>query len=1439
MKEINEEVQEEEKIIKQNIDELGLIKKLSSESILSSNDDREYKEKLIEIRHSSFYNLKDYLFFFSLMLSSSMNFSYLYFPYIIIGIILQFLIGKNSITSKSIKYLFELSSLIYSTILIIIKIICLLLIYSENTYISENSEFFLNLGICYLRKHNTSFYFIMTFLGEAFVLLFSIYSFIISRKCKIFSKENDTSLMKNSFWTNRYLIILNYIFILSFTVFNVSFLTLFYIFILQILFLLSSIKMNQEILERLTNIIFKILRIFILIQIGLINLFNVPTLQENILHNEDIKDGEGNIKVFSIYTKIGINYAYNDKLYYIWKEWIGYLMSILSLITLTFSLNNIRVFELELKKKASNLSLSEAKNLLYEEEEMNDKKNENKKTVKIKRKISKGIIKAKSILEIIIKFITSPAFIIQFCRIMSIFYIYLYPNYYSIGVFITLFFSSIFLDVNKNNKLTLYLLFPSVTLTSFFYHISNINGIFENYSSIRRSKYLNFALGKYKYSFLEYYVHHLFYIFIMFLIYSFCDSNEINNKKKDYIINMDDERKEPLLNNSIEFDTIKEMPEQEESDSIDLDINIQNKLTFTNILLKFIFTHIDKITLIAMYYVSMRTINVIHLVLVTIFLIQILFPIKIEKMYKGIICIIQILFFIELFIHILKAYFVETFNDKKSFMNFLLIYTEDISDNNIEPSIYLVLYCFYFQYQFNNFSYLSKIKNNNKINLENYIKKKCQKLPKIKYILFIFGKILSALYMWILIAIFFVTLCYFEINFIFAIKLEYFLFLSFSIIVKILNNENNSKFSPALHYSFLIFCSINSFLVYLYQFRSNDFIKSIFDGIFNENFFTKNLPNIGFSLYQNNNLYFNFLPYFGLTFISVLFINEINRQYELLNSKFNNEIEESKTLKTFILKKKEIINKLNELEELKKLKEKNFISEDEEILKSDIYQINIKIIKYLKIKYFFANFIKIIAEFYWLLLFITIGIIFSFYDLSFSMVIYIIIFTIFLIIIFLRRITILTKYINKRKSFFVSKVIRYTFIEKPLSQNENKYYRTKAFKYLLAYNFIFLIFLYLYGVFDLFQHGCNKDFFKGCEQSNEPIFEPDGNIENYIKAFTYLFGIYVDIRNEGLIEVAWVHILLSILIGFDVYSQKLLNKYTLESKDIKRNILDFTNENNTLYLYDEYRDDNIRIKIYLKLAGLSSSEEAIKKMEERYNEMIKENLEKEEEKKEKNDISKDKKEKENEKKNEEKEKKHENNELTNEYIIDTKTNKAENNINTINEFVFPIKKDLKENIYEDINKKSIKNNHLKNKNFEEFWKKLFVQSNNNKQILYNTNNNGTKIFWFLKKFFEELIIILLICLALTKLNIFSFIYFIYFAYLTTTKKTMLKFYILYCLLLILIVIQSIIYVSNISEDTSPRPNLNILNILNNKLNIPWYKNDLNIEKKFAFFMDLV
>ena len=515
----------EEKLI--NVDEINpnnppLIQKYSTESDLNPQEEKEFKEKMKakEIRKSYMYNTKDYIFFFFLMLSSSMNFSYISFPLIIIGIVVYFLIGKNTKFNKSIKFYLELFSLIYSIIILLFKIICLSLVSRDNSYILDHKDIFLDFGICYLRQDHTSLYFIMTFLGETIVIVFSLYSFIISRACSIFDVENDTSLMKSEFWTNRNLIMLNYFFILSFAVFNVSISTLLYMLFVQILFFLSSMIIEKYFLERLTKVLFISLKYCILIQIIFINIFNVPRLQENVLHLKDITDKEGNLKVYSIFTQIGINYAYNERLSYIWKEWIGYLAAIFSLISLTFSINCLNLNQFQLFKKTSSISLDEAKNILIEDEN-NDEKNSDKKLIKLKKNVSKGFSRIKKVFNAIFKFITSSVAIIQFCRVMSIFYMYLYPNFYSIGIFIPLFFSSLFTETKMNRKLTIYLLTPALTLTIFFYHLSNVNGAFENFSDEKKRKYLNFALGKYEYSFLEFYGHNLFFIFVMFLIYSF------------------------------------------------------------------------------------------------------------------------------------------------------------------------------------------------------------------------------------------------------------------------------------------------------------------------------------------------------------------------------------------------------------------------------------------------------------------------------------------------------------------------------------------------------------------------------------------------------------------------------------------------------------------------------------------------------------------------------------------------------------------------------------------------------------------------------------------------------------------------------------------------------------------------------------------------------
>ena len=1353
------------------------------------------KEKSKEIHNSYLFNNKDYIFFFFLMISSSINFSYLYLPYIFFGIIFILLIGNNKDCSKNFKFAIEILSFIYSILLIAFKIVAFILIKINNSFKNENQdnpdnqhnqdmkEFFLNLGVCYLRDEDSNFYLIMTFLGEGIMLVISLCSIIISKLCGVFTPINDTSLMDNSFWENRKLIILNYIFILSFAVFNISYSTLFYMCIMQLVFFIDSLTNNRKKIQGFFKFICFIFTGMILTQISAINVLNIYKFQEDILKEEVIKKNSTEIDYFA-WTKIGINYAYNSDLLYILKEWIGYLAAILSLVTLTFSINTIKVNELAQKHKNINMNYRTAKTLLQKSYQIEKINNNNNNNVKINEKIEKikGLFSIvinyiKEIIKNIYLFITSPAFIIQFSRVMSIFWMYFYRNFYSLGIFITVFFSFLFLDTAKNKYLTIFLLTPMVFISLVCFHISNIIGFFEYFETEEdKVRYMHFGLGKYEYSFLEYYAGNIFYIFIMFLIYSFFNSpkkEEEKNKNINLVVEEEKKEKTSLLNiNNSNKDSINKIKITFVSDEGEKKVEKKEEkkaiqdLSLLNVILKYFFYNIDKITLIVMYLVAVKSINVIHLILVVIFLIQILIPDKIKYLFEIFLCLLQFLFLFELITDILKVYYLKEFNDNKDFMNFLLIYSEGLLDNNIEIFIYGVVYCFYFQYQIYNFPFLKRILENKDLTLANYVDYKFDRFRRIKHILNLIGNIILELYIWILIGLFIFVSCYFEINLIFAVKLAWFFILAFNFLTKIQNPENGTSFSSFGHALFLAFCCINTLSVYLYQFISDEYLNFYRDILDSNNFFLVNLPNIGFTMYDRNNLYYQFLPHFGIIFISVLFIFEIKSQLKKLKEK----------------KPKEQIIEDNINDEFKKKLNELKTEEERDLLKAKRFDNNNKILRNLTIIYFIVNLMKIITKFYWLLLFFAIGIIFSLYDLSFSMIIYIIIFDITFIHMFHRIIKKLTDYIS-RPSYFISKVIRYTLVETPQHIKQNKYFRSIAFRYLLAYSFIFFIFLYLYGVFHLFQNGCNPQFFKGCEKRNDPIFEKYGDIENYIKACSFLFGIYVDIGEAGLMNVAWIHILLSALIGFDIYAQKLENIFTDYSEKIKAQMQKINNENNTLYIYTRMADTNILIKLGLDLAGINNNN---------FNNKL--------------------------------------NESINKIRAESRTSSI---INTGRQKSVEVQQEEEEINSVNIDRNLEENNFLENDRIKLFVN-IFSKANDNQQTLSDTNKS-TRLIWFLKKIFEEIIIFLLICIAIIKLNIISFIYLIYSAYLTGCKKTMMKFYVLYCFLLVLILVQSIIYLSNISEKTCPHPNIDLLIILKNKLNIPWYNKYSNEENKYDFF----
>ena len=1336
--------------------------------------EKKIKEKVYskEIHNSYLFNIKDYIFFFFLMISSSINFSYLYLPFIFFGIIYIFLLGNNSDCSKKFKFSIEIISVIYSILLVGFKISSIVLIIKDNSFIKEYEDLLFNLGVCYYRDKNSTFYFIMTFLGEGIMLIISIFSIVVSTVYGEFRKENDASLIFNKFWEIRKLILLNYVFICSFAVFNVSYLTLFYMCLLQLVFFLDSLTDNRTKTLKFFKFVCFLFTGIIIIQIAAINVLNIPKFQEEILNKNVINE-----KIYSVWTQIGINYAYHKKLIYVLKEWIGYLAAVCSLMTLTFSINTIKVNSQNDTKDINNLE--NQKSILQHNNKEGEKIEQN---IIKKKNICSNIVKyIKKIFKNIYIFITSPVFIIQFSRVMSIAWMYFYRNFYSLGIFLSVFFSFLFIDTAKNKYLTIYLLTPMVFSTLVCFHFSNINGFFEDYEGEQKIKFLHFGLGKYEYTFLEYYAGNLYYIFIMFLIYSFYNSTQ-NDKNEIRRESLEDEKiNPPSLNESGPIkksvksfdDNIKiilsngtEKEEKKEEKK-----KIQD-LSLVNIILKYIFSNVDKITLIVMYLVAVKSINILHLELVVIFLVQILFPNKLKYLFVIILCILQLLFLSELIVDLLKVYYLQEFNNNKSFMNFLLIYTEGLSDNNIEIFIYSVVYCFYFQYQIYNFPFLKRIIENKELTLANYVEFKFNRFNRIKRILYLIGNIILELYIWILIGLFVFISCFFEINLIFAFKLAWFFLLAFIFLKKVQNPKNNNNtFSLFWHSLFLAFCCINTLAVYIYQFISNDYINLYNDIKKSTNFFLQNLPNIGFTMYNKDDLYFQFLPHFGIIFISVLFIFEIRCQLKKLRESKNQKKKKTEEIKDDFYKK---------------LKEKK-TEEEKDILKAKRYESNKKLLRTLSITYFIVNFIKMLTKFYWLLLFFIIGIIFSIYDLSCSMIIYMLIFGITFICMFHRIIKKLTNYINK-PSYFITKVIRYSLVETPLNINQNKYFRSIAFIFLLSYSFIFFILLYLYGVFDLFQHGCNPKFFKGCEERHDPIFEIDGEIETNIKAYSYLFGIYVNIRKEGLMNVAWIHLLLSALIGFDVYAQKLENKYTEDSENIKAKMQKINNENNTLYFYSQMADTNILIKLGLLLAGINNN---------KFNDELRETM-----KIKKKGI-------------EERNFDEINTEINTEIKKNTKEQKGEEEINLV---------DLENEEEKDF---------LKREKIKSFLN-IFSKAINNEQTL-SDRNNGTRFIWFVKKLFEEIIIFLLICMALTKLNVLSFVYLIYSAYLTKNKKTMMKFYILYCFLLVLIIIQSIIYLSNISEKTCPRPNTELLEILKNKLKIPWYKNYLDLEDSHAFF----
>ena len=904
------------------------------------------------------YVTKDFIYMFILLLSSGFNFGWLYFPFLLLSFISYFLLFKSTKFTKRLKKIVEVISLVYGLALLGLKIY---LVVEER---KDLIDIFVNLGKSLVggEFEKTTLNIVRIFLGESLVIIISIISLIISYICTDFNTSEQIQKNRNMkeedfYWLMDKCIYFAYFMIVGFAIFNRSILTLCYILPMNILLFFLSMNSSKKLLFYIYKFLSIIMIFAITAQITLINIFNVKSISESFDYQNITK---GNHSCFyNFYTQIGINQAENCRfignegnqdnvdIESILIQYFAYFFAIGSLLSLIFSY-----------KKLSKERLNKAiQNSLNKEDE-----------VELEEQNKNGCIK---ILEIIKNYLFSPNFILHICRISAILWLYSYQNFYSIGIIIWLFFSFLFVHIKSNKFFTIVFLAPMVIVCLFCYHFSNIDGFFneDNKDSFKS----RFGLAKFENKYIEYILCNIFYflttlfIYALFIreerkeqeklkeikkienskkleneLYNNNNENNINNENIENNENKDNKENKDNIDNNINYNydfnlnnqdgiAIGLLPNENsyinDLENVKLELNdkeideLYNNLTLSNIVLKTLFSNIDKITLLFLYILTVNSINIIHGVLTLIFMIQLLFPIFMIKNSIIMLIFSQIIFIFEYIVDLFKN--TEVLIDKIDIIKIIIPF--DSKTTSIEFLIYIITYCYYTQYQLYNYDFYQKLAFDDNLCLSIYIEINLSDYPIIRKILFGIGRFIMELYIWTLIATFIVIDSYLEISFLFAIKLFIFFIIVYKFL-RVIQSSKPSHINSILNWFFLIFCSLNTIAVYVFQvlcLKSFPF-SSMIDN--SDNFFIKNFPAIGLYRYYEVNLHRKFLPHFISNLLSVLFIGEMERvlNEDKLNKKKKGEINSDQidnTKNRLLLKKKllcKVIKKLIKKKEKKK-----------------------------------------------------------------------------------------------------------------------------------------------------------------------------------------------------------------------------------------------------------------------------------------------------------------------------------------------------------------------------------------------------------------------------------------------------------------------------------------------------------------------------------------
>ena len=1165
----------------------SIISKDSSQS----EDDDEDKRDLFNLFPANFFSFSFifYILIFFLLFLSSFSFSYVSLPFTIISIILCLLsnLPENS-DLYYILYILRLFSIpficIYSFGLIIFKIIIFSKIFDSDLYAQEKKDFLLNIGIFYFLENKNPFNLIRSIGPEivlfVYTLFFSIIFLLSEAKCfseypicfdcERKSAEKTPKLLRRH-------IKVTYILSLFYAYFNPSFTCFSYMLIFQICLAFMGNDKRDYINKRYCIIKFILKFVFIIYnaQIAVNNFLQINSFQTKYLINKsDKNDTKLCYNTKKLWKNLGINCSldleYKDLIF----QYIGYAFCICCFISIE---NLIRILS------NGNLVTNEE---YYKENEDNTLVDETEEVSWIVRRI-------KNFCVIILKFIEEKTLISHLCRIVAIIHINYCQNIYSFFVFLWLFFSFICNDIKSTKKFSLYCLIPVLIISSLCYNLSNFN-IFNIDKSSKennnRDIYTFLGLKKSnEYFYFSFISCHIFFLLIITFLSSLGTTNislkslrtyssEKNVVKEESVtgvlkdislLSVDSligvSRKKSYKKKNVDeknfenkFKNLLQKKIKIDSNKNDNNKNKDANLTIINILGKKFLININKINLILVYFISVSSINIMHLLLVLIFILNVVSSILKSKMKKNdlsienenesklqyyvtkiTLIVIQLCFLIEFFVDLYKCFFVYSKTDTEKahitqIMKFILDYKEDINANSCETLLFIITYCYYFEYQV----YLIKNKkthhkdledllNNHHISFYSYFK------SKLKYTFFIydhFMNIMNHFLIWLYTVIFIFFLCYFELSILFSIQLLLFLISIYLLLTKIQTSVNNNQNSSskniqgkkdiAVSYIFLIFSAANTIVVYLYQFICHDFW---YNKIKNTFLVEKELSYIGLKKYSGD-LYLKLLPFFVINFISTLFLNELDNYRKRIKNQrkfFRNSYQIDDLNKKNHKEKNEIINS-NRKQDFIELSEK---------CNKEIFNLEIKL--------FGINLILIITKIYWIFLFLTICILFNSYYFSLSIAIYIIIFG----ITFIRMFYVILK---NRNNYNNNNIITDDSLEIMERIKINRSNRELSFRFLVGYSFLIFFLYYIYGIFDISISYCNPKIWIGCN-NNDNVTENSkkkSDIIELIKSISFIFGVYYNTEKQGMLSVGWVHLFLCFLFCFDVYIQKIENYFS-------------------------------------------------------------------------------------------------------------------------------------------------------------------------------------------------------------------------------------------------------------------------------------------------------